>query len=299
MPRLVGREGGTEAVVAGEEVESRIDRLGPHPAALLIHRPTEAEYQATKASIASMGVVNPNITVLEDRCLDGNTRLRACRELGLTHLLVIKEFDPATDRDPYEYVEAQNSHRRHLSEKQRVQIDQRVEAAVALRDQGLTYVEIAQRLGVSQPTARRLVRRGQSEESGGDFSEGAGQEAKPTTRINKRGERRPSTYKPRKAQPRLIKAKPAATQAPSTPAPEPDEAVEEDEKPELDAFLAAMRQFSTVMKSRREQKPDWQAYTDEMTTQQFKHDAEDFFCRSGLTKVPGPLLRFGATPGQI
>jgi ParB-like chromosome segregation protein Spo0J len=299
MSRLAGPEGGAEPVVDDEEVESRIETLGPHPAALLIHRPTEEQYQATKARIASMGVVNPVITVFEGQCLDGNTRLRACRELSCTHLLRVKEFDPATDGEPYEYVKAQNAHRRHLSDEQRSQIDQRVEAAVALRHEGITYDEIAQKLGVSDRTVRRLIRRGQSQPAQGAGSESAGEDAKTATVINKRGQRRPRTYTPRtgppKARSRRIKPK-AASKTPSTPAGE--EPTAEDEDPERDPFLAAMRQFSTVMKSRREQKPDWQTYAEEMTAQQFKHDAEDFFRRSGLTEVRGPVVGFGAIPGQ-
>jgi ParB-like chromosome segregation protein Spo0J len=214
--------------------ETRIESLDPHPAALLIHRPTEAEYQSLKASIATIGVVNPVITVCEDRCLDGNTRLRACRELGCVDQLRVREFDPATDGDPYQYVEAQNAHRRHLSEEQRIQIDQRVEAAVALREQGLTYGEIADKLGVSQRTVRRLVRLGEGlKGQGGALSESAGQGAEKPTTINKRGQRRPASYSPRtrsksKTQPGRVKAK-SATQAPLTPAHATDEEIEEPE----------------------------------------------------------------------
>jgi hypothetical protein len=196
---------------AGEQNETWIEALGPHRIAMTVDPPTDEQYQAIKASVASIGLVNPEVTILEGQCLDGITRLRACRELGLTHLLRIREFDPATDGDPYEYVRAQNEHRRHLSDEQRSQIAKR---AASLRDEGLTYDEIAQRLGVSQPTSRRLVRLGQTERSG-DLSESAGEEpAEPATRVNKRGERRPTTYKPRKAKPK------PSTPAPSTPAGE-------------------------------------------------------------------------------
>jgi ParB-like chromosome segregation protein Spo0J len=126
---------------------------------MTVDPPTEEQYQAIKDSIATIGVVNPDITVFEGQCLDGNTRLRACRELGCTHLLRLKEFDPATDADPYEYVQDQNEHRRHLSDTQRSRIGQR---AAALRVEGLTYGKIAEKLGVSEPTVRRLIRRGQS-----------------------------------------------------------------------------------------------------------------------------------------
>jgi ParB-like chromosome segregation protein Spo0J len=146
---------------------------------MTVDPPTEEQYQAIKASIASIGLVNPEITVLEGQCLDGNTRLRACLELGLTHLLTIKEFDPATDGDPYEYVRAQNEHRRHLSDEQRSQI---AGHAVALRQEGLTYGRIAERLGSSERTVRRLIR---NFERAGALSEGAGQEPADPPRIVK------------------------------------------------------------------------------------------------------------------
>jgi ParB-like chromosome segregation protein Spo0J len=235
----------------GDALIDETERLEPHPLAFVVDRPTEEQYQGLKASVVSIGrFVNPEITRYEERCLDGNSRLRVGRELGLTDLLVIREFDPAIDGDPVEYVQAQNEHRRHLSDDQRSETDRRAAAATAFRDQGLTYLEIAERLGISEPTARRLVRVGTpkggqnpqpsrrdgSESPGqglaidplmsGDDVSGISDDQGPTstqTITTKRGQSRPKKYdteKPRTtSKPGTPRRKTAARKASPEPVP--------------------------------------------------------------------------------
>ncbi len=85
----------------------------PHPLAQLFPRPSDDDYLELKKSIRQVGLIEP-ITLHEDQVLDGLSRLRACREVG-----VEPEYVNFVGSDPLAFVLAMNKARRHLSESQR------------------------------------------------------------------------------------------------------------------------------------------------------------------------------------
>jgi hypothetical protein len=140
--------------------------LEPHPAALLVPRPTVDEFDTLKASIRQRGF-DPHhpIVVCQGRIADGITRRDACIELdGRGELVAPPPFVALTgDVDLAEFVLAENVARRHLKASQRaamaVVLCQRYEAEVysnaaepgdaAILQRGRAAERAAKRLGVS------------------------------------------------------------------------------------------------------------------------------------------------------
>ena len=125
--------------------------LKPHPLAARVRPPTEEEFQALKASIGANGLRDPIITRYEGFCLNGNSRLRACIELGRTDELEVEDLD-AHD-DPIDFVLDANYHRRHLSSADRS------DTATRLRELGLTQAQIGEKLRLSHQTVGRDLKR--------------------------------------------------------------------------------------------------------------------------------------------
>lgn len=110
---------------------------------------TEEEYEALKASIAEHGLLSPITKDQNGVVLDGNHRLRACRELGIQprYELVVCE----TDDDRYVRALVMNLLRRHLTR------EQKAEKVTELSRRGWTYRQIAAETGMSVGTVHSLA----------------------------------------------------------------------------------------------------------------------------------------------
>lgn len=84
-----------------------------HPAADLLPKMTDEEYQSLKEDIRSKGLRQPIVVDSQGRILDGRHRQRACDELGIT-----PTFQPYRGKDPIGFVLSLNLRRRHLSASQ-------------------------------------------------------------------------------------------------------------------------------------------------------------------------------------
>lgn len=89
-----------------------------HPAANWYPLMDGAEYEELKASIAKDGVLS-DVVLCEGKILDGRNRHRACLELRLS--CPTTQWDGECG-DPYKYVVAMNSTRRHLTTVQLAEI---------------------------------------------------------------------------------------------------------------------------------------------------------------------------------
>lgn len=109
------------------------------------------EYAALKASIAEIGVQVPVVYDVEGRIIDGHHRVRACEELRADGKEIdwpkeIRKFDSEEQRRGY--ARLLNLQRRHLNqEAKRLVIREQL-----LETPGISDRQIAQMLGVSQPT---------------------------------------------------------------------------------------------------------------------------------------------------
>lgn len=114
---------------------------------------TDDEYEALKASIAEHGLLSPITKDQNGTVLDGNHRLRACRELGIQPRYERVLCESETDGRIRAIV--MNLLRRHLTREQKA-------AAVAeLRALGWTFERIAEETGIPLPTAQRLATEGE------------------------------------------------------------------------------------------------------------------------------------------
>lgn len=90
----------------------------PHELALLIPRPSTADYERLRDDIAARGLVEP-IVHYQDQVLDGVTRAQVCEELGITPRHV--QFK-GTEAEAAAFVFSKNVARRHLTTGQRAMI---------------------------------------------------------------------------------------------------------------------------------------------------------------------------------
>lgn len=132
---------------------------------------TPEEYDALRASISKHGVNQPIDIDDQDRILDGHHRASICRELGIERVQVIVRRTLVTDAQKIDFAKTQNYDRRHATK------DERDAYMRDLRAQGLTYQQIADKVGVSVDTAHRTARDVVISEIGND-----------------RGQTRPATY---------------------------------------------------------------------------------------------------------
>ena len=149
------------------------DHLKVHPAANLLPRMSETEFQALKDDIEKNGL-RTSIVLYQGQLLDGRHRLDALEQLGLLWAGDgrVEWFDFREDRDcyilfedrtgkeridPYELVLSLNLHRRHLTDEQRRELI----AKIIKAKPEASNVSIAKETGTSEPTVRR-VRKGLS-----------------------------------------------------------------------------------------------------------------------------------------
>jgi ParB-like chromosome segregation protein Spo0J len=89
--------------------------------ASLVPQISEQEYQTIKQSIKDNGQWVPIITNPQLIILDGHTRFRACKELGLEPRIMIREFeDPLLEK---QFIIQINRDRRHLTPFQRIELE--------------------------------------------------------------------------------------------------------------------------------------------------------------------------------
>jgi hypothetical protein len=77
------------------------------------------DYELFKADLQQFGQKDP-VVIFEGAVLDGRNRQKALIEVNI--LPIYREFDPATEGEPLDFVMAHNLHRRHLSAGQRAAI---------------------------------------------------------------------------------------------------------------------------------------------------------------------------------
>lgn len=130
-------------------IGENLDQLLPSLAA--------GEYECLKADIAKNGVMVEVVFDSEGRLIDGHHRVRASRELGLPDPPK-RVVDCKSDVERQCLVLRLNLNRRHLSPEQVAEVRKRQQGlAVELRNKGKAQAEIAEMLGVSQPTIARWV----------------------------------------------------------------------------------------------------------------------------------------------
>ena len=91
--------------------------LDIHPIAKLIPEMDNDEYEALKADISGVGIIN-SIVIYEGMVLDGRHRYNISKELAID--IYARDFDESMD--PVEYVVSENVRRRHLSKSQQAMI---------------------------------------------------------------------------------------------------------------------------------------------------------------------------------
>lgn len=144
-----------------------------HPAALLLPRPTESDYQGLKASIEERGVLQPLATYIDNRgenwIIDGVSRLQIMLELNMEVVdqetnewsVPTNPYHEKNGDDPYAIALSLNIARRHLTIEQKRQIIRDLhEARPDLSDRAL-----ARMAGVSPHTvaAERRDSEGEAE----------------------------------------------------------------------------------------------------------------------------------------
>jgi DNA modification methylase len=89
--------------------------------ASLVPQISEQEYQTIKQSIKDNGQWVPIITNPQLFILDGHTRFKACKELGLEPRIMIREFEgPLQEK---QFIIQINRNRRHLTPFQRIELE--------------------------------------------------------------------------------------------------------------------------------------------------------------------------------
>jgi ParB-like chromosome segregation protein Spo0J len=142
------------------------------------------EYEGLRADIQKNGVKNPKDVDEDGNILDGFSRDRACKELGMD--CPERVIRGLTDAEKREHAWRMNLTRRHLSKEQKREI------ARTLRQDGWTQGRIAQALGLKQRTVSRWLQQ----------SSHSAKLSQPDTVLGKDGKRYPPKKEPRRpAQP--------------------------------------------------------------------------------------------------
>lgn len=112
---------------------------------------TDEEYADLKADIAARGVMVPVEVDENGDVLDGHHRVMACEELGIAEYPTIVR-EGMTEAEKRHHVRKLNLARRHLTKEQR---DAQI---LAMRQEGQTYREIAETVGVSKRDISQALR---------------------------------------------------------------------------------------------------------------------------------------------
>jgi hypothetical protein len=137
------------------EIGERVFRL---PYADLLPPLGTDDYADLRDDIAKRGIIVPVVLDERNNVIDGQHRVRIAAELGLTSVPV--EIKSGLDlKEELSLAWDLNAHRRHMTK------EHRQEWAAKLREQGMSYRQIGQKLGVDHKTVRADIRA-----SGGEFS---------------------------------------------------------------------------------------------------------------------------------
>jgi hypothetical protein len=134
-----------------------------HPLALNIPEMSNAQYQDCLEAVRKKGRIDNACVLYEDKLLDGRHRQHWAQELGLP--LPVRDFDPAIDGDPEEFVYSQNEIRRH--EEPRVLADRRYERrheVKKLKEEGNSVRKISKKLKISKSQVQRDLDDAEAEE---------------------------------------------------------------------------------------------------------------------------------------
>ncbi len=140
-----------------------------HPAAALIPEATTEQYEKIREDIREHGQRVPIILSSDGQIIDGRTRDRACRELGIS--LLTRPATIAEQTDAVALVISLNAARRHLSPDQMAAIylmwapsqNDRASREALLpkrskKGEGKAAKKIAKKIGVSRATVERVQR---------------------------------------------------------------------------------------------------------------------------------------------
>ncbi len=150
---------------------------------------TAEEYADLKSDIEQHGILVPVLLSQTGRdrhyhVLDGQHRLRIAADLGLDWMAIPKNYRNLLTPDQREDLALNlNLHRRHLTPEQRRDL------ALTFRQSGLSYREIADKLGVGASTALRDVKSGVPDETPDKAVEGTADGALPETITGRDGKR--------------------------------------------------------------------------------------------------------------
>jgi N6-adenosine-specific RNA methylase IME4 len=112
----------------------------------------EGDYNTLKADISERGLIVPIVIDEQNNIIDGHNRLRIAAELNLTEI----PFDirvNLSEEEKQQLALDLNLHRRHLDKEQRAGF------ALQMKQQGMSYPQIAEKLGVDPKTVWNDVNR--------------------------------------------------------------------------------------------------------------------------------------------
>jgi ParB-like chromosome segregation protein Spo0J len=110
---------------------------------------TTDEYDALKANVAAVGILQPVVTDEHGEILDGHHRAQACDELGVEYPTVV--LPGLSDDQKYEQALVLNLGRRHLT------ADQKRDLVAKLAETGRSVRWIASATGIPKSTVHRYL----------------------------------------------------------------------------------------------------------------------------------------------
>lgn len=110
---------------------------------------TADEYEALKANVAAVGILQPVITDERGEILDGHHRAQACDELGIEYPTVV--LPGLSDDQKYEQALVLNLGRRHLT------TEQKRDLVAKLAETGRAVRWIAKATGIPKSTVHRYL----------------------------------------------------------------------------------------------------------------------------------------------
>lgn len=128
-----------------------------HPAAARYPMMADEQLLELAEDISARGLQEPIWVDVDGYLLDGRNRLEACRLAGIE-----PHFDIYHGEDIEAFIVSKNEHRRHLTEKQRIELRQ--QRVKALRAEGKSTTTIAEEVGVSPVQVLSDLQPGSEEE---------------------------------------------------------------------------------------------------------------------------------------
>ena len=121
-PNQTKRFGEPDSLQSRSSSEARKTAPEFHPLANIFPLIEDAELDALGEDIKNHGLREP-VTMFEGKLLDGRNRWCACEAAGMKIPgNMIRQFDPAVDGEPLDWILSKNLRRRHLNESQRAMV---------------------------------------------------------------------------------------------------------------------------------------------------------------------------------